>query len=62
WDTGEVTSILEMADTAERLYGEQWLFHGPFLQALAEVGRFGPRGIEGTIRVLPRTVLTSKPS
>ena len=43
--------------TAEALYGEQWLFHGPVLRALDEVGGFGPGGIEGSIRVLPRSRL-----
>ena len=38
WDTGEVTSILEMADTAERLYGAPQLtiHRADFLAALME--------------------------
>lgn len=43
--------------TAERLYGEGWLFHGPPLQALTAVGTSGPRAIEGTIAVRPRGTL-----
>jgi acyl transferase domain-containing protein len=39
--------------TARRLYDEQWLFHGPPLQALAEVGQVSPDGIFGSITVLP---------
>ena len=40
--------------TAEELYADQWLFHGPALQALVRVGPSSPRGIEGTLKVLPR--------
>ncbi len=40
--------------TAEELYRDQWLFHGPALQALERVGATSPGGIEGTLRVLPR--------
>jgi hypothetical protein len=39
--------------TAESLYGEQWLFHGPAFEALVEVGRYSGSGIEGVLRVLP---------
>jgi phosphopantetheinyl transferase len=39
--------------TAESLYGEQWLFHGPPFQALVRVGSFSDQGIEGILRVLP---------
>ncbi len=39
--------------TAESLYGEQWLFHGPAFQALVEVGAFSEHGIDGVLRVLP---------
>jgi acyl transferase domain-containing protein/phosphopantetheinyl transferase len=39
--------------TAERLYEEQWLFHGPPMQALTEVGPVSPDGISGTIVVRP---------
>src|SRR5262249_7543763 len=40
--------------TAEELYRDQWLFHGPALRALTRVGPSSPSGIEGTLRVLPR--------
>ena len=39
--------------TADELYRDQWLFHGPALQALTHVGAASPHGIEGTLRVLP---------
>ncbi|HZW33742.1 MAG TPA: polyketide synthase, partial [Isosphaeraceae bacterium] len=39
--------------TAESLYGEQWLFHGPPFQALVRVGSFSAQGIEGTLCVRP---------
>lgn len=39
--------------TAESLYGEQWLFHGPAFQALVEVGEYSGVGIDGVLRVLP---------
>ncbi len=39
--------------TAESLYNDQWLFHGPPFQALVEVGKFSEEGIDGTLRVLP---------
>jgi hypothetical protein len=39
--------------TAESIYAEQWLFHGPAMQAVVEVGKFFAGGIEGTLRVLP---------
>jgi hypothetical protein len=39
--------------TAEELYRDQWLFHGPPFRALARVGASSPDGIEGTLRVLP---------
>ena len=44
--------------TAERLYGEQWLFHGPPMQALTEVGPVSQDGISGAIAVLPLAGLT----
>jgi phosphopantetheinyl transferase (holo-ACP synthase) len=47
--------------TAESLYGEQWLFHGPALRGLAGVGGVSDRGIEGTLRVLPRRALRRDP-
>jgi acyl transferase domain-containing protein/phosphopantetheinyl transferase len=39
--------------TAESLYDEQWLFHGPPLRALVRVGRSSPGGAEGGLRVMP---------
>ncbi len=39
--------------TAESVYGEGWLFHGPPLQALVHIGHFSEQGMDGTIRVLP---------
>jgi len=39
--------------TAESLYGEQWLFHGPPFQALVRVGEYSEDGMDGTLRVLP---------
>jgi acyl transferase domain-containing protein/phosphopantetheinyl transferase (holo-ACP synthase) len=43
--------------TAEELYGDQWLFHGPALRALVAVGSSTPSGIDGTLRVLPHQPL-----
>ena len=57
-------SEFELADprtskfTAERLYDEQWLFHGPPMQALTEVGPVSQDGISGAIAVLPLAGLT----
>ena len=42
---------------AEQLYSEQWLFHGPPMQALTEVGPVSQEGISGTIAVRPHTGL-----
>jgi hypothetical protein len=39
---------------AGMIYRDQWLFHGPAFQAVVDIGRVAPRGIEGTLRVLPR--------
>ena len=39
--------------TSESIYAEQWLFHGPALQAVSHVGRNSATGIEGRLRVLP---------
>ncbi len=39
--------------TADSIYGEQWLFHGPALRAVADIGPIAAGGIEGTLRVLP---------
>ncbi len=47
--------------TAHSMYAEQWLFHGPALRAVAEVGGVSERGIDGTIRVLPRHGLYRDP-
>jgi hypothetical protein len=38
---------------ARSVYEEQWLFHGPALQALSHVGDLSGDGIDGRIRVLP---------
>ncbi len=46
---------------AERLYGEQWLFHGAAFQAVVEVGRISDLGIEGKLQVLPTGHLLSDP-
>jgi acyl transferase domain-containing protein/phosphopantetheinyl transferase len=46
---------------AESMYAEQWLFHGPALQAVVGVGPVAPGGIEGTLRVLPRRALARDP-
>jgi phosphopantetheinyl transferase (holo-ACP synthase) len=39
--------------TAHSIYAEQWLFHGPALQAVAQIGPIARDGIEGRLRVLP---------
>jgi acyl transferase domain-containing protein/phosphopantetheinyl transferase len=39
--------------TANSVYAEQWLFHGPFFQAIAHMGKLSDKGIEGRVRVLP---------
>jgi phosphopantetheinyl transferase (holo-ACP synthase) len=39
--------------TASSVYDEQWLFHGPFFQAIARMGQLSGEGIEGSLRVLP---------
>ena len=36
--------------TAESLYEDQWLFHGPPFQALVEVGKYSEAGIDGILR------------
>jgi acyl transferase domain-containing protein len=43
--------------SADELYRDQWLFHGPGLRALSRVGGSSRHGIEGTLRVLPRREL-----
>ena len=42
---------------AQELYDDQWLFHGPPLQALKRVGLASPTAIEGSLVVLPRRAL-----
>jgi malonyl CoA-acyl carrier protein transacylase/phosphopantetheinyl transferase (holo-ACP synthase) len=42
---------------AHSMYAEQWLFHGPAMQAVSEVGLIDDGGIDGMLRVLPRTGL-----
>ena len=37
--------------TPESIYAEQWLFHGPALQAVVGIGPISMGGIEGTLRV-----------
>jgi malonyl CoA-acyl carrier protein transacylase/phosphopantetheinyl transferase (holo-ACP synthase) len=39
---------------ARSMYAEQWLFHGPALRAVSEVGLIDDGGIDGMLRVLPR--------
>lgn len=39
--------------TAEGLYDDQWLFHGPAMQPLTELGSFGVEGVSGTLAVRP---------
>ena len=39
--------------TAEGLYRDQWLFHGPPMQALTEVGPVSQEGISGTVTMRP---------
>jgi acyl transferase domain-containing protein/phosphopantetheinyl transferase (holo-ACP synthase) len=43
--------------TAESLYGDGWLFHGPAFRALTRVGPSSPRWIEGGIAVPNRRAL-----
>ncbi len=47
--------------TAQSIYAEQWLFHGPALRAVASIGPIAPGGIEGELRVLPRGPLLRNP-
>lgn len=46
--------------TAERLYEEQWLFHGPAMRPLTQVGAVGREGISGTLEILPLAPLIDK--
>ena len=43
--------------TPGTIYDEQWLFHGPALQAVVGIGPISMGGIEGTLRVLPSAPL-----
>jgi hypothetical protein len=36
--------------TAERLYGDHWMFHGPAFQGVIELGPMGKNGIHGQVR------------
>jgi acyl transferase domain-containing protein/phosphopantetheinyl transferase len=47
--------------TAHSIYDEQWLFHGPALRAVVGIGPISDRGIQGTLRVLPRRGLLRDP-
>ena len=47
--------------TAASIYGDQWLFHGPALQAVAAIGPIVPNGIAGELVVLPRGPLFRDP-
>lgn len=49
----QIASARASIFTAESVYAEQWLFHGPALQAVTEIGQIGPRAIEGVLTVLP---------
>ncbi len=42
---------------AGETYRDQWLFHGPALQAMVRIGAASRHGIEGTLQVLPRRAL-----
>ncbi len=42
---------------ARSIYGDQWLFHGPALRAVASIGPIAMGGVEGTLRVLPLAAL-----
>ena len=48
--------------TAASIYGDQWLFHGPALQAVASIAAIAPGGIEGDLVVLPRGPLCRDPA
>ena len=39
--------------TAERMYAERWMFHGPAYQGVAALGPIGDDGVDGEITVLP---------
>lgn len=46
--------------TAERLYEEQWLFHGPAMRPLTQIGAVSREGISGTLKVLPLAPLVDE--
>ncbi|HXA59669.1 MAG TPA: beta-ketoacyl synthase N-terminal-like domain-containing protein, partial [Streptosporangiaceae bacterium] len=39
--------------TAERLYSERWMFHGPRYQGVSEIGALAKDGLRGTLTSLP---------
>jgi phosphopantetheinyl transferase (holo-ACP synthase) len=39
--------------TADRLYADRWMFHGPQYAGVVEMGPMGDDGVDGTIAVLP---------
>ncbi len=39
--------------TAERLYEDRWMFHGPAYRGVSEVGAVGSNGIRGTLAARP---------
>jgi phosphopantetheinyl transferase len=39
--------------TAERMYADRWMFHGPAYQGVVDMGPLGDDGVDGTIAVLP---------
>ena len=39
--------------SAEALYRERWMFHGPRFAGVTDIERFGDNGLTGTITVLP---------
>ncbi|WP_169975805.1 type I polyketide synthase [Tautonia rosea] len=51
FDLGEHASPTRF--TADSIYTEQWLFHGPAFQAVVGIGEASEQGIEGVLRVLP---------
>ncbi len=39
--------------TAERMYADRWMFHGPRYQGVTTLGPLGDDGVDGAIEVLP---------
>jgi phosphopantetheinyl transferase len=39
--------------TAERMYADRWMFHGPQYQGVVNMGPLGDDGVDGAIAVLP---------